>query len=103
MLRVCVMRTGVHSTLTVRFWFRYEGHFCILVVLRCFDVVFTCLFQFAMCFVFTDCPVLCFVSVRSTHGLLGRHFGFWLVCSPLAGVFVVPFSVLCCFLCVRYE
>ena len=29
-------------------------------VLHSFDVVaFTCLFQFAMCFVFTDCPVLC--------------------------------------------
>ena len=27
-----------------------------------FDVVvFTCLLHFAMCFVFTDCPVLCFL------------------------------------------
>ena len=60
-----------------------------------FDVVvFTCLFRFAMCFVFTDCPILCFVSVQSTHGLLGRYFGFWLVCSSLAGVFVALFSVL---------
>ena len=52
-----------------------------------------------MCFVLTNCPVLCFVSVRCTHGLLGRHFGFWLVCSSLAGVFVVLFSVLCFLVC----
>ena len=56
-----------------------------------------------MCFVFTDRPVLCFISVRSTHGLVGRNFGFWLVCSSSAGVFGVIFPALCCFLCVKNE
>ena len=30
----------------------------------------------AMCFVFTDFPVLCFVSVRSTHGFVMSPFWF---------------------------
>ena len=49
----------------------YEGHFFDAFFVR-FDVVFTRLLHFAVCFVFTDCPVLC--SLLPYYSLLlGTH------------------------------
>ena len=57
-----------------------------------FDVVFTCLFQFAMCFVFTNCPVLCFVAVRSTHCFVVLPFWLLVGVPVLAGEFLFFFN-----------
>ena len=58
---------------------------------------FSCVFfQFAMCFVFTNCPVVYFVAVRSTHRFMLSPFWLLVGVRGLAGVFVVLFLVVFC-------
>ena len=94
---VHVVRTEVHSALTVYVWFRYEGHFGHVV--RCSDA--SCCFHlaFPVCHVFLSfLIVLYYVCLCTKYSILFVS-PYW----PLVGVlifwlvFLLFFSVLVCF------
>ena len=70
------------------FWL-YKFHFLTHSLLW-YVAISLVIFQFAMYFVFTDCPVLCFVAVLSNHcvsRLVGWFVFGWCPCCTLLVVF----------------